>query len=208
MPRGVRRQRPVRYDAAVSEPTLPRIVEALLFAAPDPLTVEKIREASGAENAAAVKEAIEAIRADCDAAGRPYLLQEVAGGWRLATRPEYAPWVGRLARERQGKLSAAALETLAVIAYRQPISRAEIEAIRGVQAGPILQTLTERDLIRVSGKSEALGHPLLYSTTKQFLEAFGLNTVEDLPSVREFGSFAAQGEKPRTVPEESPSVPS
>lgn len=188
------------------DPTLAQIVEALLFAAPDPLSVERIREASGAENAKAVKEVIEEIGRQIDAANRPYLLQEVAGGWRLTTRPEYAPWIAKLARERQGKLSAAALETLAVIAYRQPISRAEIEAVRGVQAGPILQTLLERDLIRVSGKSEALGHPLLYATSKRFLEAFGLNAVEDLPSVREFGSFAPQGQVPQTVEGAAPSV--
>lgn len=172
----------------MSEPTLARIVEALLFASAEPLTPEKIRDAAGADSVKTVREAVASVAESLDRDDRPYTVQEVAGGWRLVTRPAYAEWVGRLAKDRSGRLSPAALETLAIVAYKQPISRAEIEAIRGVQAGPILQTLLERDLIRVSGKSDALGHPLLYSTTKQFLVTFGLASIEDLPNLREFST--------------------
>ncbi len=189
---------------AMPDPSLVQILEALLFAAPDPLSLETLKEASGAESAKAVRTALSQIEAACDAEKRPVLLQEVAGGFRLVTRPEYAPWVGRLAKGRPGRLTSAALETLAIIAYKQPVSRAEIEAVRGVAAGPILQTLLERDLIRVSGKSEALGHPLLYSTTKQFLEVFGLSALHDLPNVREFSTFAAVTDAPQAI---SPSKP-
>lgn len=183
----------------MTEPEPQRIVEALLFSSADPLPIEKLKEVSGAPSAKAVREALARIAADCDTQDRPYFLEEVAGGWRFATRAAYAPWLAHLVKERQGRLSTAALETLAIVAYKQPISRAEIEAIRGVAVGPILQTLLERDLIRISGKSEALGHPLLYSTTKQFLMAFGLKSLEDLPSLREFAA-ASMGTAPKETP--------
>ena len=169
----------------MSEPTLRQIVEALLFSAPEPIAIEKLQSIAGAEDAKAVKTALEEILADCEAQNRPYFVQELAGGVRLSSKPESAPWIARLTEERQGKLSPAALETLAIIAYKQPISRAEIEAIRGVQAGPILQTLSDRDLIRVTGKSDALGHPLLYGTSTTFLEVFGLKALADLPNINE-----------------------
>jgi segregation and condensation protein B len=120
-------------------------------------------------------------------AGRAICLEEVGGGFRLATRPEFGPWLGHLfAHEsKPPKLSHPALETLAVIAYRQPISRAEIEAVRGVAVGGVLETLCDREVVRVGGRADVPGRPLLYETTPYFLEHFGLRDLNDLPNVEE-----------------------
>jgi segregation and condensation protein B len=120
-------------------------------------------------------------------AGRAIHLEEVGGGFRLATRPDYGPWLGHLfAHEsKPPKLSHPALETLAVIAYRQPISRAEIEAVRGVAVGGVLETLCDREVVRVGGRADVPGRPLLYETTPYFLEHFGLRDLNDLPNVEE-----------------------
>jgi len=120
-------------------------------------------------------------------AGRAICLEEVGGGFRLATRPEFGPWLGHLfAHEsKPPKLSHPALETLAVIAYRQPISRAEIEAVRGVAVGGVLETLCDREVVRVGGRADVPGRPLLYETTPYFLEHFGLRELNDLPNVEE-----------------------
>jgi segregation and condensation protein B len=117
-----------------------------------------------------------------DAAGRAFRVEQVAGGYQLLTRRKLSPWLRRLAHvPGETRLSAPALETLAVIAYRQPVPRADIEAIRGVNCGEILRQLMDRDLVRIGGRSEELGRPYLYATTKRFLQVFGLNHTEELP---------------------------
>jgi len=125
---------------------------------------------------------VRALNRRYDAEGSAFRVEEVAGGFELLTRPRYAPWLRRLhSTPSEVRLSAPAMETLAVVAYRQPVLRAEIEAIRGVQCGEVLRQLIERGLVRIVGRSEELGRPLLYGTTKQFLQVFGLRHLEDLP---------------------------
>jgi segregation and condensation protein B len=117
--------------------------------------------------------------------GRAFEIWEVAGGYQLRTRPEYASYLRLLHRERPLRLSRAALETLAVVAYRQPVTRAEVEAVRGVEADAVIRSLLERQLVRVAGHREVPGRPMLYATTKRFLEVFGLGELDDLPTLRE-----------------------
>ncbi len=172
--------------AALPDGELDRIVEALLFSTADALTPARIGEAAGGASPRCVQASIERLRAHYAATLRAFDIHEIAGGYRLYSRPEFQEHVSRLERARAPeKLSAAALETLAIIAYRQPLVRAEIDAIRGVQCGPVLRSLIDRKLIRVVGRSDQPGRPLLYGTTKRFLDHFGLASVKDLPRVEE-----------------------
>ncbi|MBI3098504.1 MAG: SMC-Scp complex subunit ScpB [Planctomycetes bacterium] len=167
-------------------PEMKQIVEALLFACEEPLAPSKIREVMGSGTPTEVRGIVEALNAEYDAQGRPYQVQEIAGGFQVATRPEYGEWIAKLDTARESnRLTAAALETLAIIAYRQPILRAEVEAIRGVQSGPILRALMDRDLVRMTGRSDKPGAPMLYGTTDRFLETFGLKSIKDLPRAEE-----------------------
>jgi len=161
---------------------LKSVVEALLFAAREPITLDRIRHSIPGSSRARVREAISELNLDYDSQRRAVRVEEVAGGFRLLTRSEFAPYVRRLLKARSDeRLSSAGLETLSIVAYRQPISRAEIESIRGVQVGPILKTLLEKRLVRIVGRSEIIGRPLLYGTTKTFLAQFGLRSAKDLP---------------------------
>ena len=160
------------------------ILEALLFAAAGPLSTGRLAELAGASSAALIREVLEELKAEYDGAGHAFALEEIAGGYQLLTRQDFQPWVNRLRhREHEDRLSQAALETLAIIAYRQPITRAEIEDIRGVQSGYILRSLLEKSLVRVVGRSEELGRPLLYGTSREFLEVFGLPSLKALPKL-------------------------
>lgn len=157
-------------------------LEAVLFLAREPLSSRKLSQYANLADATQARTLIRRLNAQYDALGRAYRVEQVAGGYQLLTRPKLAPWLRRLAHvPGEIRLSAPALETLAVVAYRQPVLRAEIEAIRGVNCGEILRQLMERDLIRISGRSQELGRPFLYATTKRFLQLFGLNTLEELP---------------------------
>ena len=134
----------------------------------------------------AVREAIDALNDAYEASGRSFRIEEVAGGWQVMTLPRFADTLARLHRSKaQSRLSPAALETLAIIAYKQPIVRAQIEAIRGVACGEVLRSLLERNLIKIAGRAEELGRPMLYGTTRTFLELFGLNDLKDLPKVEQ-----------------------
>jgi segregation and condensation protein B len=170
------------------------ILEGLLFVAEEPLALAKLQEiladADPAETAASVRDL--ALR--CEAEGRGIMVQEVAGGFRLATRPDVHPWIQRLQQVKPARLSRAALETLAIIAYRQPITRAEIEAIRGVAVDGVLRTLLERELVRMMGRKADAGRPMLYGTTQQFLEHFGLRELADLPTLREINELIGSAE--------------
>jgi len=160
---------------------LARTVEALLFAAEEPLAVREMARAAGADSAS-VRKVLPRIKAAFDAQGRAWDMMETGGGYRLVTRPEFYPAIQRLKTQTaQRKLTQAALETLALIAYRQPLGRAEIEAIRGVGCGPVLRQLLDKKLIKIAGRGTGLGHPLLYGTTEHFLEHFGLKSIEELP---------------------------
>lgn len=160
------------------------VVEALLFASDTPLEADRIREVLDLADAGEARALVEALRARYDAAERALTVVEVGGGFRLVTRPEIAPWLLQLAKTRtRSRLSRPALETLAIVAYRQPVSRPEVDAIRGVSSEAVLDNLLERRLIRIAGRKEAPGRPFLYETTREFLVAFGLRDVGDLPKV-------------------------
>jgi segregation and condensation protein B len=181
--------------------SLSRVIEALLFSAQKPLSVREIATAiRSAENdpaAAAPNEfarvreaevaaALEQLKIEYIEQERAFQLMEKAEGWQLATDPQYAQWVRQLFPAlKPARLSAPALETLAIIAYRQPITRADVEAVRGVNIDGVLQTLIERGLVKIAGRAEIPGRPLLYETTQFFLDHFGLRSLEELPNVEE-----------------------
>jgi segregation and condensation protein B len=165
---------------------LTRTVEALLFAAEEPIAPREIARASGS-NSATIRKVLKSIKDAYDQEKRPWDVIEVANGYRLATRAEFFPAIQRLKTQTaQRKLTQAALETLALIAYRQPIGRAEVESVRGVGAGPVLRQLLDKKLIKIAGRGTGLGQPLLYGTTDYFLEHFGLRSTAELPKPGEF----------------------
>jgi len=160
------------------------VVEALLFASDSPVEAERIQEVLELHFAAAARELVSRLRERLDAEGRALQVIEVGGGFRLVTRPDVAQWLVKLARSRtRSRLSRPALETLAIIAYRQPVSRPEVDAIRGVNSEAVLDNLLDRRMIRIAGRKESPGRPFLYETTREFLVAFGLRDVADLPKV-------------------------
>ncbi|MBM4053063.1 MAG: SMC-Scp complex subunit ScpB [Planctomycetes bacterium] len=162
------------------------IVEALLFTADEPLSVKKICTIVDDTDANLIKDAITLLQNDYDQQARSFQIEEIAGGFQIYTRPEYHEWISKLRKKTsETKLSQASLETLAIIAYKQPVLRADVESIRGVQSGQIIRLLMEKNLVKVVGRDESLGHPLLYGTTKQFLEHFGLKNIKDLPKAEE-----------------------
>jgi segregation and condensation protein B len=158
------------------------MVEALLFASQTPLSAAELARADDGLDEEQVEHAIAALRRAYEREGRAFDIVEIAGGYQLLTRPEFGSLLERFdAVPHSARLSSPALETLAIIAYRQPIGRAEVEEIRGVGAGGVLKTLQERELIEVVGRGEGLGRPLLYGTTRRFLDHFGFRSLEDLP---------------------------
>jgi segregation and condensation protein B len=160
------------------------VVEALLFASDVPLEAERIREVLDLENVAAARGLVEELMAHYESQARGLAIVEIGGGYRMVTRPELAPWLVRLARARtRVRLSRPALETLAIIAYKQPVSRPELDAVRGVNSDAVLDNLLERRLIRIGGRKEAPGRPFLYETTREFMVAFGLRDLNDLPKI-------------------------
>lgn len=183
-------------------PSLKQIVEALVFASQKPISAKEIAAAlRGAADAAAenpligafaktkeseIVEAIDALSADYLATGRAFEIRETVAGWQLVTTPAYAPWMRQLFPEsKPARLSAPALETLAILAYRQPCTRADLEAVRGVAVDGVMQTLLDRQLIRIAGRAEIPGRPLLYETTSHFMEHFGLRNLDELPNAAE-----------------------
>jgi len=162
------------------------IVEAVLFASDAPLTADEIARADEALDEDHVEDALKMLKAEYDDAGRSFQVVELAEGYQLLTRPEFAPYLERFDNvPRPARLSGPALETLAIIAYRQPLGRVEIEYIRGVSASGVIRTLQDRRLIDIVGRAEGLGRPLLYGTTQHFLEHFGFKSLEDLPRPEE-----------------------
>lgn len=185
--------------------TLQRIVEALLFASDAPLSAADIARAETDVSEADVREAIDSLRAEYDEAERAFGVYELAGGFQILTRPEFVPYLERFATvSRPARVSSAALEALAIVAYRQPIGRAEIEEIRGVGSAGVLRTLVERDLVEIVGRGEGLGRPLLYGTTDRFLEHFGYGSLEDLPRPEELPVVLRQEFAVDPTPESDP----
>jgi len=168
-------------------PTVPEpidVVEALLFASEAPVEAERIQEVLDLPSAGQARELVQMLVERLDGQGRALQIIEVGGGYRLVTRPEVAPWLVKLARSRtRSRLSRSALETLAIIAYRQPASRPDIDAVRGVNSEAVLDNLLDRRMVRIAGRKDSPGRPFLYETTRDFLVAFGLRDLTDLPKV-------------------------
>lgn len=202
----------------LSPERLRSVIESLLFAAERPLTVQRIvelleetaaapREPSGPPmyQVAQIKDVLTQLGRELQAGGRGIELHEVAGGWQLRTAAQNAPWVQRLLQAKPVRLSRAQLETMAIVAYRQPVTRPEIDDIRGVDSGGALKTLLDRQMVRVLGKKEEPGRPLLYGTTREFLEFFNLRDLKDLPTLREYHDLTDENrEKMRALGHEPP----
>jgi len=166
---------------------LAAVLEALLFVSPEPVSLSRLVTAVGSVSKAEVEQALMRLEQDLAQDNRGIQLVKLAGGYRLVTKAEYAPWLKRLDKAKAAqKLSRSALESLAIIAYKQPLVRAEIEDIRGVETSGVLRTLLERKLVRIVGRKEVPGRPIMYGTTKFFLEHFGLQDIAQLPPLREF----------------------
>ncbi|MHB2025176.1 MAG: SMC-Scp complex subunit ScpB [Elusimicrobiota bacterium] len=192
---------------SMDRPQAKRIVECLLFITEQPLSAAKICQCAGIKDEALIAELVAEIRSEIEARNSAVMLAEVAGGYQMATRPEFAPNVRKLFSDRMTmKLSRAAHETLSIIAYKQPLTRAEIEEIRGVDVIAALETLLEKRLVKVVGRRETVGRPLMYGTTPDFLKRFGLKNLEDLPSLESFAAPADGAQAPAPIPELIPAA--
>ena len=191
--------------AAIDVRELKAILEAVLFVSPEPVPVARLMSIVGTVSKAEVVQALEILRHDLDQHGRGIQLVQVAGGYRLVTKQEYGPWLKRMEKAKATqKLSRSALESLAIIAYKQPLVRAEIEEIRGVETSGVLRTLCERKLVRIVGRKDVPGRPIMYGTTKFFLEHFGLQDLSQLPPLREFKELGESEQALLPIEDESP----
>jgi len=196
------------------------IIESLLFVADEPLSIDRFKNIIGQAETKEIRQALEELGADYETRQGGFYLNQVAGGYQIRTRSEYMQWIKRLLQPKPLRLSKAALETLAIIAYKQPVIRSDVEHIRGVDCGGVLRVLLERKFIRVLGRRELPGRPLIYATTKRFLEVFDLKNLKDLPTpkeIEEFGSALSENmdataddaqEEPESSPEEAPETAS
>lgn len=176
---------PATLDDAALGARLARL-EAVLFLAKEPLPSRKLAKLANLSDGTEARALVRELQSRYDRWERAFQVEEVAGGFQMLTRPQFAPWVKRLAGAPTAtNLSGPALETLTIVAYRQPVLRAEVEAIRGVACDEILRQLMDRELLRIVGRSSELGRPLLYGTTRRFLEVFGLKSLDDLPRARQ-----------------------
>ena len=171
------------------------IIESLLFVSEEPLSVQQLKNILETEETDAIRAGLEALTDEYDCRGGGFELRQVAGGFQFRTRSEYSDWVKKLLKPSPAKLSRAALETLAIIAYKQPIIRGDVEHIRGVDCGGVLRMLLEKKLIRVLGRKDIPGRPMIYGTTRQFLEVFNLKDLRDLPSPKEIESLGTETEE-------------
>ncbi len=168
------------------EVTLESVVEAVLFASDEAITANRFVNILEVGSIKQVRESVEALNEKYKAANSAFRIDQIAGGYQMMTLDAYNHWLKKLIRVRtENKLTQAALETLAIIAYKQPIIRADVEAIRGVGSGEMIRGLMYKGLVKISGRAEILGRPLLYGTTKKFLDSFGLHTIKDLPKAEE-----------------------
>ena len=172
------------------------IIESILLTAEEPVTVNRLSELLEGYKARQIRDLVDELNTHYQEHGHGVNIVQVAGGYQFATRPDLGPWVRRFHRHRsQVRLSQAALEALAIIAFKQPITRAEIDSIRGVNSAGVVQKLMELDLIRITGRPEGIGRPMLFGTTKEFLVHFGLNSLSELPKPRELEELLAEGER-------------
>ncbi|MBI5599256.1 MAG: SMC-Scp complex subunit ScpB [Deltaproteobacteria bacterium] len=175
------------------------IIEALIFAADHPLSVDRLAAVLEGEARDDVREALRELVSDYSSGLRGIYIEEVAGGYQLRTHPGHAPWLRRLFKMGMQRISKAALETLAMIAYRQPLTRAELEGIRGVDSAGVLRTLLEKRLVRIVGRKDEPGRPVVYGTTKEFLETFSLKDLASLPTLKEIETLEEAPELPETM---------
>jgi segregation and condensation protein B len=178
-------------SASSSPARIESVLESVLFASDRPLPVNELKRLVGERAGAKVTAALETLRARRDQEGSGIQVVEVAGGWHLRTRADNQAWVSRLVAARPQRLTRAMLETLSIVAYRQPITRPEVDDVRGVDCGPVLKTLLDRGLVRMIGKKEEVGRPILYGTTPEFLRIFSLKDLAELPTLREFHELGA-----------------
>jgi segregation and condensation protein B len=184
----------------VSDISLKQIVESIVFVSDSPLTLDRLCSILEEFEREEIREAIAAVTAECRESGRGVELVLVAGGYQFRSRPELADYIRRLKRVKPARFSPSSLETLAIIAYRQPVTRAEIEYLRGVDSGGILKSLLDKKLIRIIGKKDIPGKPLIYGTTREFMETFNLKDLASLPTLREIEELAESGDDMDQVP--------
>jgi segregation and condensation protein B len=175
--------------------SLKGIIEALIFSSEKPLTIEQMKEVLGGVDTQELRQAIEQLQKEHAERASGVQIQEVAGGFRMITNINYATFVKNLYKIRHvEKLSGPSLETLAIIAYKQPVTRLDIESLRGVNVDGVVNTLLEKGLIRTAGRKEVIGRPFLYATTREFLEYFGLKSLQDLPPIEEFTALTTHAQ--------------
>ena len=174
----------------MSDKSLKTIVESLIFVHDQPLSLDRLALILEEHERADIRLALEELVAEYAVGGRGIILAQVAGGYQLRSRPEHADYIRRLTKSKGVKFSQSALETLSIIAYRQPVTRAEVECLRGVDSGGVLKTLLEKKLLRILGKKEVPGKPLIYGTSREFLELFGLKDLASLPTLKEIQELA------------------
>src|SRR6267378_5157025 len=201
------RCRPFRGPSMPETPAPPQggrlraIVEALVFAAEEPLMIDDLVDLFPGSDRETLVAALETVAGSCEPEERGVMVQRVAGGYRMTTKPDLGEWVRALFRSRnRRRLSSQALETLAIVAYRQPITTPEIQTIRGIDPSSVLEALLEKKLVRIVGRKKVVGKPFLYGTTSEFLAHFGLNSLQDLPDISEFGALAAVADVPASGP--------
>lgn len=182
----------------VEEQQLKSILESLLFAAGEPVSISRLQSALDGISRADIQNALAVLSAEYTSNNRGLAIEEVAGGYQLRTPREHTHHVRRLLAAKPPRLSRPLLETVAIIAYRQPITRPEIEELRGVDSGGVLETLLERRLVRIAGRKEAPGRPMMYATTPEFLEVFGLKDIDSLPDLKEFQEIERAVEQAET----------
>lgn len=187
--------------------SLKLIIESLLFSSEKPLTVKDIKDCIPDTDTKDIKSALTVLEHDYEAMDRSYDLKEVAGGYQFRSKPEYGSYILRMLQSTPNRLSRAAMETLAIVAYKQPILRHEIEKLRGVDVGGILKTLLEKDLVKIMGRKDLPGKPLIYGTTKRFLEVFDLKDISDLPKMNEIKDFGLAGYEPTSQNQDNPLQP-
>jgi segregation and condensation protein B len=179
----------------MAEKVIKRVIEALLFVSQKPLKLDDLRGALDGIEESEIKEAIEELRADYASGERSFDIAELAGGYQVVTDPEFAPWIGKLFKREESKLTGPSMETLAIIAYRQPLTRSEIERIRGVNVDGVIKTLLDKNLIKIRGRKDAPGRPITYGTTDEFLKRFGLMGLEQLPRLHDFNEHDLEFDK-------------
>jgi segregation and condensation protein B len=170
-------------------------IEALLLASENPLTIEQMKPVLDNLDASSIRKAIDELKAEYEQSGRGMRIAEIAGGFQMITASSFAPFLKKLFKSRHiERLSKPALETLAIIAYKQPLTRTEIELLRNVNVDGVMKSLSEKNLVRICGRKKAPGRPIVYGTTKQFLQHFGLRSLDDLPNMEDFSKLEAKSE--------------